>query len=134
MHVLAEGDTIVRVSRTEIPVTPDMAVYDVGGRLLVPGFVDAHTHLAQSFGRGIYDNLHMTQWLVAMSHNFNLTPEQVYVASLIGCIEAIKLMFTGENGSIAIPVWIWVTGGLVTGSGLLGHASNDYDIFLMVLC
>jgi len=102
MHVLAEGDTIVRVSLTEIPVTPDMVVYDVGGRLLVPGFVDAHTHLAQSFGRGIYDNLHMTQWLVAMSHSFNLTPDQVYVASLIGCIEAIKSGTTtvGEMTSV----------------------------------
>jgi len=70
MHVLAEGGTIDRLGLTEIPVTPDMVVYDVGGRLLVPGFVDTHTHLAQSFGRGIYDNLHMTQRRLLPLHQY----------------------------------------------------------------
>ncbi len=90
VHILIQDEVISRVSDVPISVEPEWEVFDLGGRLVVPGFVDAHTHLAQSFGRGIYDNLHMTQWLVAMSHNFNLTPDQVYVASLIGCIEAIK--------------------------------------------
>ena len=84
MHILADGDTIVRVSMQEIPATPEMAVYDVSGRLLVPGFVDSHTHLEQSFGRGFYDNLLVTQWLNAMTHNLDLSPEEVYIATLIG--------------------------------------------------
>ena len=90
MHLLIEGDTIARVSEQEIPATPEMRVFDVRGRLLVPGFVDAHTHLAQSFGRGIYDNLHLTQWLQALNYNFDLSWDEAYMAALVGCIEAIK--------------------------------------------
>lgn len=90
MHVLIEGDTIQQVSERPIDAAPDIAVYDLGGRLLLPGFVDAHTHLAQSFGRGIYDNLHLTQWLLAMNYHFDLTDEEVYMATLIGCVEALK--------------------------------------------
>jgi 5-methylthioadenosine/S-adenosylhomocysteine deaminase len=90
IHILIEKDTITLVSETEIPAAPDMQVYDVGGRLVVPGFVDAHTHLPQSFGRGIYDNLHLTQWLNALIYHFNLTPEENYLATFIGCMEAIK--------------------------------------------
>jgi 5-methylthioadenosine/S-adenosylhomocysteine deaminase len=110
MHILAEGDTIVQVSADDISPAPETAVYDVGGRLLVPGFVDSHTHLAQSFGRGIYDNRHVTQWLVTMTHSFDLTPEEAYMATLIGCIEALKSGTTsvaemtsiGSHGEIAI--------------------------------
>ena len=58
MHVLAEGDTIVKVRRMEMSVTPDMVAYDVGGRLLVLGFLNGLAQQAQSFGRGIYDKLH----------------------------------------------------------------------------
>jgi len=90
IHILVEGDTITQVSDKEIPVTPDVEVFDVRGRLVVPGFIDAHTHLAQSFGRGIYDNLHLTQWLVTLTYNFDLSSEEVYMATMIGCIEAIK--------------------------------------------
>jgi len=110
MHILVEGDTIARMSEEEIPAAQDAVVHDVRGRLLVPGFVDSHTHLAQSFGRGIYDNLHMTQWLVMVTHRFDLTPDEVHAATLIGCIEAIKsgtttvaeMTTVGPHGDIAI--------------------------------
>lgn len=126
MHILAEGDAIVQVSDKEIPATPDMAVYDVRGNLLVPGFVDSHTHLAQSFGRGIYDNLHMTQWLVALSHNFDLSEEEAYYATLVGCIEALKSGTTtvaemttfGPHGDVSIQA--------IADSGLRGVVSTCF--------
>jgi 5-methylthioadenosine/S-adenosylhomocysteine deaminase len=110
INILIEGDTITRVSEDEIPIAPDMQVYDVGGRLVLPGFVDAHTHLPQSFGRGIYDNLHLTQWLNTLILHFDLTPEETYIATFIGCMEAIKTGTTtvaemtnvGPSGDIVI--------------------------------
>lgn len=109
MHIMVEGDSIVQISEQEIAAA-DATVYDVGGRLLVPGFVDAHTHLAQSFGRGIYDSRHLTQWLVTMTHHFGLSAEETYMATLIGCIEALKSGTTtvaemtsiGANGDLSI--------------------------------
>jgi len=90
MHILIVDDKISQVSETEIPYQPDMTVYDIRGNLIVPGFLDCHTHLAQSFGRGIYDDLHLTQWLLTMIYNFDLTEEETYLAQQLGCIEAIK--------------------------------------------
>ena len=90
MNILIEGKLISRVSEKEIPVEPDMVVYDVRGNLIVPGFLDCHTHLSQSFGRGIYDNLHLTEWLLTMIYNFDLSDEEAYNAQMLGCIEAIK--------------------------------------------
>jgi cytosine/adenosine deaminase-related metal-dependent hydrolase len=78
MHILVDGDTIVQVSAQKIAPGSGAIVSDVGGRLL-PGFVDAHTHLAQSFGRGIYDNRHLTQWLLTLMHHFGLSAEETYM-------------------------------------------------------
>ncbi len=90
MHILIIDDKISKVSEKTITQEPDMTVYDIGGNLIVPGFLDCHTHLAQSFGRGIYDNLHLTQWLLTMIYNFDMTEEETYLAQQLGCIEAIK--------------------------------------------
>ena len=92
IHILIEDDEIVNVSQSPMEeVHPDVVVYDLKGNLIVPGFLDCHTHLAQSFGRGIYDNLHLTQWLVAMSTHFDkLSEDEAYNATYLGCIEALK--------------------------------------------
>jgi len=90
INILIDDDIISQVSEKEIPATPDMVIYDVAGNLIVPGFMDCHTHLSQSFGRGIYDDLHLTQWLLTMISNFDLTEEEAYLATQLGCIEAIK--------------------------------------------
>ncbi len=98
INILIEGTNIIQVSENPIEATPDMQVFDLYGNLIVPGFMDCHTHLAQSFGRGIYDNLHLTQWLLTMSRHFDLTSEQTYLATQLACIEAIKsgTTFVGE--------------------------------------
>ncbi len=130
MHLLVEGDTIARVSEREIPPAPDVQVFDVRGRLLVPGFVDAHTHLAQSFGRGIYDNLHLTQWLLALNYNLNLSWEESYVASLIGCIEAIKSGTTTVAEMASPGPGSEATFQAIADSGLrgvLGQVIGDYQ-------
>jgi len=110
INVLIDGDTIVQVSQEPIKVAPDTQVYDLKGNLLLPGFVDCHTHLAQSFGRGIYDNLHLTEWLLARSWDEPMNEEEVYAASMIGALEALRTGTTtvaemttvGELGDIAI--------------------------------
>ncbi len=90
-NILIEDDEIINVSENQVEeLLPDVIVYDLKGNLVVPGFLDCHTHLAQSFGRGIYDNLSLTQWLVTMNTKFNLTEEETYKATLLGCIEALK--------------------------------------------
>jgi len=90
VHILIEDGVISKVVDKSIEVEPDWEVFDLGGRLAVPGFVDAHTHLAQSFGRGIYDNLHLHEWLEAMVFNFDLSDEELHDAVMLSCLEALK--------------------------------------------
>jgi len=89
-HLLNRDGVIEQVSRNEIKSDPGDQVFDLQGRLLVPGFVDSHTHLAQSFGRGIYDNLHLTEWLEKRSWDRPLNEKEVYAAGLLGAIEALQ--------------------------------------------
>ena len=43
--ILVDGDTIAEVNRTSALNVPlDATIIDAGGRLVMPGFVDAHTH------------------------------------------------------------------------------------------
>src|SRR3989304_3717465 len=88
-HLLNRDGVIEQVSRNEIKSDPGGQVFDLQGRLLVPGFVDSHTHLAQSFGRGIYDNLHLTEWLEKRSWDRPLNEKEGYAAGLLGAIEAL---------------------------------------------
>ena len=90
VHILVVDGLIQQVSVTEIQKDPADQVFDLQGRLVMPGFVDSHTHLAQSFGRGIYDNLHLTQWLEKRSWDRPLNEEEVYTASLLGVVEALR--------------------------------------------
>jgi dihydropyrimidinase len=47
--VLAEDEKIVAVG-TEIPAEGVETIVDAGGKLVMPGFIDAHTHMAMPFG------------------------------------------------------------------------------------
>jgi len=51
INILIEDDEIINVSEKPMEEQlPDTVVYDLKGNLVVPGFLDCHTHLAQSFG------------------------------------------------------------------------------------
>lgn len=89
-HILINESTIEQVSDEEILVDEDVKVHDLNGNLIIPGLIDSHTHFAQSFGSGIYDNLHLTQWLYTLGQLFNLTEEETYLAAQLSSMEAIR--------------------------------------------
>lgn len=61
------------------------------GRLLLPGFVNAHSHLGMTIFRGYADDIELDRWLNEWiwPAEENLTPEEVYWGSLLAIIEAI---------------------------------------------
>jgi 5-methylthioadenosine/S-adenosylhomocysteine deaminase len=89
INLLVDETLIEQVSESEIIPPSGAKIFDLKGKLILPGLMDCHTHLVQSFGRGIYDNLHLTKWLTTMIYQFNLTEEEVYLATQLGCIEVI---------------------------------------------
>lgn len=67
-------------------------VVDGEGCLLVPGFVNAHTHLAMTLFRGSASDLPLERWLVEeiWPRERKLTAKDVYWASLLGLAEMIR--------------------------------------------
>jgi 5-methylthioadenosine/S-adenosylhomocysteine deaminase len=65
---------------------------DLGRSLILPGLVNAHTHIAMTFLRGWADDLPLAEWLTR--HIFpkerRLTAEIVALGALIGCAELIR--------------------------------------------
>jgi len=64
---------------------------EYGHGLIMPGLINAHTHIAMTLFRGLADDLPLMEWL--NEHIFpaerKLTAEMVYWGSLLGCAEMI---------------------------------------------
>jgi 5-methylthioadenosine/S-adenosylhomocysteine deaminase len=64
---------------------------DARGMVIMPGIVNAHTHLFQTLIRGVYEELPFPDWLRSIYHcGPVLTPEDCRVAAQLGCLESIK--------------------------------------------
>lgn len=68
----------------------DLAVTDLGGHVLLPGFVNAHTHLAMTMFRGVADDVSLEQFLatVVSLEARLLGPDTVREASLAAMVES----------------------------------------------
>jgi 5-methylthioadenosine/S-adenosylhomocysteine deaminase len=63
--------------------------FDAEGKVVIPGLINAHTHLFQTYMRGVSDHLPLAQWLREIIWPLSLVmePEDFYLAALIGCLE-----------------------------------------------
>ena len=67
------------------------AVIDGTGCALMPGLVNAHTHLYQVLLRAVWEDLELMPWLKRIYGCARvLRPEHFYAGSLLGCAEAIR--------------------------------------------
>ena len=82
-----------------VAVGPDALSYDAperldcGGRVVMPGLVNAHTHAPMSLLRGLADDLRLDVWLMGymmpVEREF-VTPEFVRLGTQLGCAEMIR--------------------------------------------
>ncbi len=66
--------------------------WDAGGKLLLPGFINTHCHLFQTFMRGLGKDLTFIKWMnnsVRLMMPY-LDEEAIYLAAIVGCMEAIR--------------------------------------------
>jgi 5-methylthioadenosine/S-adenosylhomocysteine deaminase len=70
---------------------PGADVVDCAGRLVLPGFVNTHTHLFQTLLKGLGDDRVLSDWFLTMTgpSAVQLTPEDCYAGALHGCAEAL---------------------------------------------
>src|SRR3989338_3722306 len=66
-------------------------VIDAAGCVLMPGLINAHTHLYQVLLRAVWEDLELMPWLRRIYGCAKaLRPEHFYAGSLLGCVEAIR--------------------------------------------
>ncbi len=66
-------------------------VIDAAGCVLMPGLINAHTHLYQVLLRAVWEDLELMPWLKRIYGCARvLRPEHFYAGSLLGCVEAIR--------------------------------------------
>lgn len=72
-------------------VARDEECINAEGCVLMPGLVNAHTHLYQVLLRAVWEDLELMPWLKRIYGCARvLTPEHFYAGSLLGCVEAIR--------------------------------------------
>ena len=91
-YVLIEGDTIVAVAPGAAPDavrSSASTIIDATRMAVMPGMVNAHTHLFQTFLRGLADDKPLLDWLAAAIWPVAqaLTEEEAYVAAKLGLVE-----------------------------------------------
>jgi len=90
-----KGDSIVAVgAEAEIKARYSAAtVIDCGNKILMPGLVNAHTHIPMTLLRGLADDLRLDVWLMGymmpVEREF-VSPDFCRLGSLIACAELIK--------------------------------------------
>ena len=71
-------------------INPEQII-DAKGSVLMPGLVNAHTHLYQVLLRAVWEDLPLMAWLKRIYGAAQvLRPEHFYAGSLLGCAEAIQ--------------------------------------------
>lgn len=67
--------------------------HDAGGKVLMPGLINSHTHIPMTLLRGLADDLRLDVWLMGymmpVEHEF-VNPEFVYDGTMLGCAEFIR--------------------------------------------
>jgi 5-methylthioadenosine/S-adenosylhomocysteine deaminase len=100
--VAVTGDSIVAVGIEE-KISKDYSAeetIDCGGKVLMPGLINAHTHVPMTLLRGLADDLRLDVWLMGymmpVEREF-VSPEFVRLGTLLACAEQIRSGITTFN-------------------------------------
>ena len=100
--VAVKGDSIIAVGpeqeiRHEYSASE---IIDCGGKILMPGLINAHTHVPMTLLRGLADDLRLDVWLMGymmpVEREF-VSPEFVRLGTLLACAEQIRSGVTTFN-------------------------------------
>jgi 5-methylthioadenosine/S-adenosylhomocysteine deaminase len=89
------GDSIVGVGpEAEISAAFEAAeIFDAGGQVLIPGLINAHTHVPMTLLRGLADDLRLDVWLLGymmpVEREF-VSPDFCRLGTLLACAEMIR--------------------------------------------
>lgn len=80
-------------------------VIDAAGKIVMPGFINTHAHIAMSIFRETLDGYTLQDWLEKKIWPMEdkLTPDDVYTASLLSFVEMLKTGSVMANDQYYIP-------------------------------
>ena len=94
--LLIEDNCISRLAPTEdlVSLHADIII-DASGQLLLPGFINSHTHFYSALSRGLGKVLPSQNFVEVLGNLWwrldrQLSPEDCYYSALVSCIDAIK--------------------------------------------
>ena len=95
--ILIDDNKIIKIE--EDISDEDAKVIDAKEMVVMPGFINTHTHLAMSIFRGYKDDQKMMDWLenAIFPVEDRLSPDDIYWNSFLSCIELIKTGTTTCN-------------------------------------
>ncbi len=93
VQIQAECIASIRSSATDRSIPPQFepsaTLVDGRNRLLLPGFVNAHTHSSELWQRGLIPPMPLELWIAELYDFVPLDPEQVYLSALATAIETL---------------------------------------------
>ncbi|MEA2087516.1 MAG: amidohydrolase [Candidatus Caldatribacteriota bacterium] len=126
--ILIEGNKIAKIGRN-FSDENEHKILDISGRIVIPGLIDCHTHLYQTFGRGLMDDLHITKWLeIIWQFPHLFSEEALYYSTLLGAMEAIKSGTTTVGELLGESAEEPIIQGLMDSGirAVAGKMENDY--------
>ena len=93
--VAVSGDSILEVGDEESVLSSCQSdhVFNCGGKVVMPGFVNTHTHVPMTILRGLSDDLRLDVWLLGymmpVEREF-VTAEFVELGTRLACIELLR--------------------------------------------
>jgi 5-methylthioadenosine/S-adenosylhomocysteine deaminase len=90
--VVIENQIIKELGEGDAPKDNYHKIIDGRNRVVLPGFVNAHTHAAMTLLRGYADDLPLMEWLITKIWPLEakLSPEDVYWGTMLAIVEMIK--------------------------------------------
>ena len=100
--VVIQGDSIIKAGAEEeiLKSFSSDSIMDCGGKVVMPGFINTHTHVPMTMLRGLSDDLRLDVWLLGymmpVEREF-VSPEFVALGTRIACAELIRTGVTCFN-------------------------------------
>ncbi len=116
-YIISEGQFIKAIGEGEAPRGNYEKVIDGSDRVVLPGFINTHTHAAMTLLRSYADDLPLMEWLETKIWPLEakLTAEDVYWGTMLAIIEMIK---SGTTTFVDMYFFMDEAARAVEGSGM----------------
>ena len=91
LDILIAGETIERLGQN-LPADPGTQIIDAAGKLVVPGFINAHYHSHDVLAKGLFEEMTFDIWTLHSNPSYYgpRSLEEVRLRTLVGAAEQLR--------------------------------------------